>query len=78
MAYFLDPCGTQESAVVLQELPYATRVGRISLVEEKLGSRVPAPSPGWVISVEKQPFLVIIPQPLGFALVVSEPGIRSL
>jgi len=78
VADFLDPCGTQESAVVLQELPHAARVGRISLVEEELGSGVPAPFPDWVIGVEKQLLLVVIPQRLGFALVVSEPGIRRL
>lgn len=32
----LNPCGTQEPAVVLQELPHAARVGRILLVEEEL------------------------------------------
>ena len=78
MADFLDPCGTQESAVVLQELLHAARVGRIPLVEEKLGSGVPTPSPDWVIGVEEQLLLFIILQLLGFSLVFSEPGIRGL
>ena len=35
---FSNPCCTQETWIVPQELPYATRIGRIVLIEEKLRS----------------------------------------
>ena len=78
VADFLHSCRTQEPAVVLQELPYAMDVERIPLVEEEFRSGVPIPFRVWIVDVEEQLVSAVIQQPLGFALVVSEPRICCL